>query len=106
LKDGAALVEQAVGFSRHFGPVRAGCGMDAVLAPPKLHGEAGRIAVAHGYAAHVVSGPDREHRGDRHLKKQKMDVTIHRLDRACVLTLLAGDQNVVPLRPDGYRLRG
>jgi hypothetical protein len=33
---------------------------------PNLHGKAARVGVAHGHTPQVLSGPDGEHRRDRH----------------------------------------
>src|SRR6187551_1939139 len=62
----AAVVEHEVSFSRHFGGVCAGLTRESVVAPPQFHSEAGRIAIAHGYATNVVSGPNGEYRRNRH----------------------------------------
>ena len=62
----APVLEQPVSLCRRFGGVRAGHLVEGVLALPQRHSEAGRIAVAHGYTANVVSGPDGEYERNRH----------------------------------------
>ena len=62
----AVVVEEAVGLSRHVVRARAVVGRDDFGIPPQLHEESGRVVVAHGYAANVVSGPDGEDRRNRH----------------------------------------
>ena len=58
----AVDAELAAGLGRHGGGVHARLAKEGVLTLPDLQLEAGRVAVAHGYATGVVSGPDREHR--------------------------------------------
>ena len=53
-------------FGRRVGGIDARLVNEGVVTLPDLHGKTTRVGVAHGHTPQVVSGPDCEHRRDRH----------------------------------------
>ena len=61
LDRGAAAIEQAFRLGGDLGGIDASLVNEGVVPLPHLHGHPGRLGVAHGHTAQVVSRPDGEY---------------------------------------------